>query len=245
MLSVDDTQPVMDPGASRGGAGGASGAARSGPVRRGATKRERAPAEGMVRFVVDPRGTVVPDVAHKLPGRGIWIEAERAAVERAVTRNLFAREARRPVDVAPDLAGLVEKLLVRRCLDLIGLAKRAGQLTCGFDQVCVALAAGRPGVLLTAADARSDSAKLRRMAGDRAWLAPFDRIEMGAQIGRAELVYAFVEGGGVDGGGLARRLVGEVRRLAGFRTFEWVVPGEGAVSYDRSQQNEEVCERNE
>jgi len=41
------------------------------------------PTTGMIRFVVGPESEIVPDVLGKLPGRGIWITAERAALEKA------------------------------------------------------------------------------------------------------------------------------------------------------------------
>ena len=62
------------------------------------------PVAELIRFVVGPAGEVVPDVKRKLPGRGLWITASRAAVEEAVKRNVFARGFKRQVRVAPDLA---------------------------------------------------------------------------------------------------------------------------------------------
>ena len=56
----------------------------------------------MIRFVIGPDG-VVPDLKRKLPGRGIWITATRAALSDAVARKVFARElqARRPDRAGP------------------------------------------------------------------------------------------------------------------------------------------------
>ena len=68
----------------------------------------------MLRFVVGPSGEVVPDVKRKLPGRGIWITATRAALEEAVKRKVFARGFKRDVSVAADLAAQTERLLERR-----------------------------------------------------------------------------------------------------------------------------------
>ena len=80
----------------------------------------------LIRFVPAPDGSVAPDLARKLPGRGLWVEASRASVEIAVKKNLFARSAKAPLKPAADLADMVEKLLVRRCLDQLGLARREG-----------------------------------------------------------------------------------------------------------------------
>src|SRR5690606_28744965 len=45
----------------------------------------------LIRFVADPDGAVVPDLARKLPGRGLWVAADRASLEAAIKKNLFAR----------------------------------------------------------------------------------------------------------------------------------------------------------
>ena len=62
-----------------------------GPLRRCiATGESRAPDE-MVRFVATPTGAVVPDVAHKLPGRGMWVTAQRDAIAKAATKGSFSK----------------------------------------------------------------------------------------------------------------------------------------------------------
>ena len=53
-----------------------------------ATRAVRAP-EDLVRFVVGPEGDIVPDIAHKLPGRGIWVTCQRDTVENAVKKGAF------------------------------------------------------------------------------------------------------------------------------------------------------------
>ncbi len=67
----------------------------------------------LIRFVAAPDGSVAPDLARKLPGRGLWVAADRASVEAAVKKNLFSRAARAPLTVAADLADLVDEHLSR------------------------------------------------------------------------------------------------------------------------------------
>ena len=55
-------------------------AAATGPLRRCIVTRQVLPKEALLRFVIDPAGAVVPDGAGKLPGRGLWVKAERAAL---------------------------------------------------------------------------------------------------------------------------------------------------------------------
>src|SRR5271167_3598140 len=53
----------------------------TGPLRRCVLTRQRLPKERMIRFVVGPDRQIVPDLAAKLPGRGIWLSASRNVLE--------------------------------------------------------------------------------------------------------------------------------------------------------------------
>jgi hypothetical protein len=185
----------------------------TGPLRRCIVTREVLPKELLVRFVIDPAGTVVPDIAGKLPGRGLWVKAERAALANAVAKKLFAKAARQPVNLPDDLVDRTAALLAQRCLDLVGLARRAGEAVCGFEKVRDALRNGRVGILLAAADGAADGrGKLKALAGERPVLALFAGAELSAALGREHVVHA-----ALAQGRLAERLVVESARLAGLR----------------------------
>lgn len=180
----------------------------------------------MVRFVVGPDQTVVPDIAGRLPGRGIWVTASREAIERAA-RGGFAKSAKASVKVPAGLADQVEVLLLRRALNVLGLAKRAGEVATGFDRVMEALAAGRVAVLVQAADASALgraklSAKARAM-GEVAQVDCFTVVELGLALGQENVVHA-----AVASGGLARRLLDDTARLHGFRP-RLAVTGDGGL----------------
>jgi predicted RNA-binding protein YlxR (DUF448 family) len=132
-----------------------------------ALTRELKPAAEMVRFVVGPDGAAVPDVKRKLPGRGIWITATRAAIESAIKRNVFARGFRRDVRVASDLAAQTERMIERSALDALAIAGKAGTVATGFAKVEAAVGQDNVLALIHAADAGEDgkrklTAALRR-----------------------------------------------------------------------------------
>jgi uncharacterized protein len=202
----------------------------SGPRRRCIVTREALPKEQMLRFVVDPAGSVVPDVGCVLPGRGLWLRADRDIVGQAVRKNLFARAARRTVTVPADLAGQVERLLARRCLDLLGLARRAGQAVAGFEPVQAWLAAGRVGVLLAASDGAADGRRKLRAAGRRPGGRDLDPVELftGAELGAALGRDGAVAHVAVAQGRIADRLMVEARRLTGLRGVTAIDHSQGA-----------------
>jgi uncharacterized protein len=167
----------------------------------------------LVRFVVGPDGRIHPDVAERLPGRGLWTLARRDIVARAVKKRLFHRAARATVGVDEDLDRRVEELLARRAIDLIGLARRAGLAVTGFAKVERALAAGRAAVLIAAADGSADGrGKLRARAPGLPLVEALTSVELGAAFGRESAVHAALKAGP-----LAEALLTDAGRLAGFR----------------------------
>ena len=193
----------------------------AGNARRCLISRAGLPRERMLRFVVGPDGEIVPDVAGGLPGRGLWLQSRRDIVERAVATNAFAKAARRDVTVPDRLADQVERLLVRRCVDLIGFARRAGEALAGFETVRRALQRGGAVLLLVAADGSLRQRNRLPLSRVR------DRIvdvlvatELGGAFGRDAVTYA-----ALSRGGLEERVWTEAARLAGFRAAEksWTI----------------------
>jgi uncharacterized protein len=202
--------------------------ALTGPVRRDLASRKSGDSDGMLRFVVDHERRLVPDLAGRLPGRGFWVEASAESVARAVKRRAFDRQAGGTVTVPADLPALLERLLVQRCLDAIGLARRAGELVSGFDQVAAVLASGASGVLLEASDAAIHGRqKLRAKQGDGPVVDHFTRMELGRALGRDAVVHAWIKDGR-----LATRLTADAAKLDGFRHR---APSAGAGGVDEQQ----------
>jgi uncharacterized protein len=167
----------------------------------------------LLRFVIGPDGAIVPDVAARLPGRGLWLTPRRDMVERAVAKRLFARAARRPVTVPPGLADRIEGLLAQRCRDGLGLARRAGLAVGGFEKVRLAVRAGDTAVLFEAVDAAAGGRRKMRGLGRGLPIAiALTAAEIGAAFGRDHMVHA-----SVGAGPLSARLLTDAGRLAGFR----------------------------
>jgi predicted RNA-binding protein YlxR (DUF448 family) len=172
----------------------------------------------LVRFVADPDGKVVPDIAAALPGRGLWVRAGREFVERAVRKNCFAKAAKASLVAADDLADRTERLLVRRMQDDIGMARRAGLLVAGHDNVLRSLEKGAAlALLIEASDgAEGGRRKLRQAASSRgleiAILDCLASAELSVALGRENVIHAAVKSGR-----LANRLVADAGRLEGFR----------------------------
>jgi uncharacterized protein len=191
----------------------------TGPQRTCIATGETGAPERMIRFVVGPEGDVVPDLARRLPGRGLWVKAERAAVERAVAKNLFARAARASVKPASDLAERVERLLLERALADLSRARRAGRAVAGFVRVEQMVGQRRAGLLVVADEADGDGlSKLK--AASREHGLPIARLgdaaALGGIFGREQAVYVAVARDDA-GGAFIERIEAGAARWRGYR----------------------------
>jgi predicted RNA-binding protein YlxR (DUF448 family) len=168
---------------------------------------------GLIRFALGPDGVVAPDLAEKLPGRGVWVTARRDLVEKAVKKNLFARGLKQAAKAPEGLVSLIEQGLTRRVIEALGMARKAGLAVCGFDQAKARLKAGRPAALIEASDgSEAQRAKLRPLAAGAPVVACLTSEELGLAFGREFVIHAVL-----DAGGATDRVLRESGRLAGFR----------------------------
>jgi uncharacterized protein len=184
------------------------------------TRAERTPDE-LIRFVVGPDGGVVPDLARRLPGRGVWVTLDAAAVATAIKTKAFARSMKRQVTVPPDLPALIERLLVKRTIEALSIANKAGLVLTGFGKVEAELTRG-PLALMHATDAAEDGCQKL----DRKWIAinaDHNRValiiagltidELSLAIGRENVVHTCLRHGGA-----ASRFVDAISRTMRYRT---------------------------
>ncbi len=155
--------------------------------------KNTAPREEMLRFVVSPGGEVVFDVAEKLPGAGMWLTADKTVVQKAVDKKLFGKAAGQSVRVATDLAQTVEITLKKRCLSLLGFARKAGYLVFGYEGVKKIIGTGETVVAFAADDASENGKnKLYRPDDDFYIFSFLSREELGQITGQDAQVHVAV-----------------------------------------------------
>lgn len=181
-------------------------------LRRCIVTRQALEKPAMIRFVIGPDGQVTPDLKERLPGRGLWVTATREALDQAVARHAFSKAARQSVKIAPDLARRVAELARREVAELLGLARKSGQLVAGFEKVEAALRSAKVRVLVAASDGAEDGrGKLARLAGSGVEIcAPLTAAELAQALGRAHAVHAAIKAGGI-----AEKTIIASRRLVG------------------------------
>jgi len=197
---------------------------RGEPERRCVLSMSVEPIEKMVRLVLGPEGILVPDVAARLPGRGVWVLTDGDTLEKAVTSGNLHKAVARSLKaklskgaVPADLVALIDGILERRCLDRLGLEQRAGNLVTGFDKIKAALGkkgAGMPSLIVAATDAGEDGrVKIQRAVGKHLPVARlFDRDALSKALGRENVVHVVLfKSGGTE------KLKADISRLLSLR----------------------------
>jgi predicted RNA-binding protein YlxR (DUF448 family) len=188
----------------------------------------------LIRFVLGPDGTVVPDLKEKLPGRGVWLTAAQDTVASAVKRKVFSRALKADVKVPEGLPAEVERLLSDAALSALALANKAGEAVFGFAKVEEAIARGRVLALVHAREAAEDgSRKLDSKAFGAGGGRPipvirtFGTDELSLATGRTNVIHA-----ALIQGGAAQRVLAAASRLERYRKGQAAFSSETRANTD-------------
>jgi predicted RNA-binding protein YlxR (DUF448 family) len=185
--------------------------AEKGPLRRCIVTRESLAKEDMLRFVVGPENSLVPDLAGRLPGRGMWLKAAPGVLEQALKKGAFHRAAKAQVKMPENVAAVLASMLEQRLVDMLGMARRAGESVAGWQKVQEWLVAGRVGLLVEATD--GSPAERARLIGGHTMpvVLALPSESLGRVFGRGGAVHV-----AVAKGRLAEAIAREAARLKAF-----------------------------
>lgn len=185
---------------------------QDGAERRCIVTRAVEPKTRLIRFVAGPDGQLVPDLQGRLPGRGMWVTAERAVLDQALAKRLFNRAAKADLTVPDGLSDMLEDMLVRRVVELLSLSRKAGRAVAGYEKVKSWLMTGQGSILIQASDGSSRGKSKLNTPPDGRFIGSLTAREIGLAFGRESVIH-----GAVTAGGLGDRILDEATRLSGFR----------------------------
>ena len=97
--------------------------------------------DALIRYALSPEGQVLADYRQKLPGRGAYTCINPECLGEAIRRGQFERVFRGRCE-RPEFDSLRTSLLNQfegRILNLLGMARKAGQVVAGSNQVLMSL----------------------------------------------------------------------------------------------------------
>jgi predicted RNA-binding protein YlxR (DUF448 family) len=181
--------------------------------------REVAARDALVRFAIsveDGVAMLVPDVSHKLGGRGASVHPSRKCIEQGIKRGGFARAASARVDAdAETLCDALTTQLAMRAKGLLLGAIRGKLAVVGADGTEKAIAERRIVALVLASDASARTsevaASMARLGGRAVTL--MTKAELGKLLGRDEVAVI-----GLVDDGVAGALAKVAEQLGGVRS---------------------------
>lgn len=195
--------------------GGKSGEGSGDPERKCIVTGDVQPQHGLIRFVVGPDKQIVADILGKLPGRGIWVGADRATLEEAVKKGVFGRAARTKVTVPEGLIQEIDRQLARRTVDLVSLSRKTGEAVAGYEKVKDWLIKDYAEVLIQSSDGSERGKSKLSTPHDGVFIGWLTSEELGLAFGRQIVIHA-----ALASGGLTSRIVEEAQRLKGVRGYD-------------------------
>ncbi len=161
--------------------------------------REVSDKADLLRFVCDRSGQIYFDLTHKLPGRGIYVSTKEDALKQAISKNLFAKAAKRQVRVPDDLLHQIEVQLRQSLLNLIGLSRRAGDLIISADKINKFIKSNEIECYITASCEGSDSrCEIERQIGACRVILDFSSEELSDVLGLENAVHLAMKKGGLS-----------------------------------------------
>jgi uncharacterized protein len=193
-----------------------------GPERTCVVSGQKGSPETMLRFALSGEGVVVPDILHKLPGRGVWTRLDPFVVRQGVAKRAFSRGFRASVEARPGLAEEIDRLLEADALRFLSLVNKSGLVVAGGAKAEAAIRAGAVVGLIQAADGSADGASklerlLRGCLGERAETVAkinlFESRQLDLALGRTNVIHAALNAGPASTAFLAK-----VARLTLYRS---------------------------
>ena len=166
----------------------------------------------LIRFVLGPDSVIYPDPENKLPGRGIWVKADRSAILQAEKGQLFSRTAKQSAECLENLAELVENLIANRIIQLIALSRKSGQCISGYEKVKDWLKKDIVKVLIQSSDGSTREKSRLRAPDEGQFIDCLSSKELGKAFGRENITHC-----ALASGGLTQRIVEDAQRLKGLR----------------------------
>lgn len=152
------------------------------------------PKAELLRFVVLSDGQMLPDFNKKIGGKGIYLSNSKTLLTGlTLKKNPLNKILHTNVIIDSELPNMVERILSKKCLDAVNLARKAGDLILGFEKVKDIIAKGKAAFVIEATDAGEHGMqKIAAMAKDLEKFSLYDVATLSDALKRENTVYLVV-----------------------------------------------------
>ena len=150
--------------------------------------------DNLIRFILSPDNKIIPDFKNRLGGKGAWVEAKKSVLEEAIKKNAFSKAFKTKVDVDNTLLEMVINAYMKKGLDFISLAKKAGVLITGFEKVKDIIIKDKTLFLIEAKDSDGDGkSKMIKIARETPIFELYNTEELDKALSRTNTVHIAIK----------------------------------------------------
>ncbi len=159
----------------------------------------------LLRFVLSPNGTLVPDLMAKLPGRGAYTCQSTQCLIDAIRRKQFSRAFKMDLKIesAEDLVSQVASIMAERIGSYVAIANKAGKVASGTEVVTHLLKRSKEKCVVFIANDCSEGITKKIMAVAEKNGVEYFRLlskeRLGRLLGKSQRSAVSVEGVGLIG----------------------------------------------
>ena len=111
--------------------------------------------DDFIKISLSPDNKLVPDLHNNLPGKSIWVPANKARIKDVLKGGELRKQFGEQPLSTKDLIFLIDKLLRKKILNGISLTKKAGYLAIGLDTIKAQLIGKKHCLIIVAKGAKS------------------------------------------------------------------------------------------
>ena len=111
--------------------------------------------DDFIKFSMSPDNALVPDLYNNLPGRSVWLPANKSMITDILKKEELKTYFGIPNILTSNFSILIEKILKRKILNSVSLTKKAGYLVMGIDAIKAQLLDKKHCLVITAKGAKS------------------------------------------------------------------------------------------
>ena len=111
--------------------------------------------DDFIKICLSPDNTLIPDLCDKLPGKSIWIPADKSIIIDTLRKEDLKTYFGVSKIFSPDLVSIIEMILKKKILSSISMTRKSGVLAIGLDAIKTQLIQKRHCLIIVAKGAKS------------------------------------------------------------------------------------------
>ena len=111
--------------------------------------------DNLIKICLSPDNKLIPDLCDKLPGKSVWLPADKALIVNILRKEDLKKYFRVSKIYSTDLVSIIEMILRKKILSSISMTKKSGVLAIGLDAIKTQIVQKKHCLIIVAMGAKS------------------------------------------------------------------------------------------